>query len=91
MRRDTVGIELQPHLSLMPRFYFDVMSNGVATTDEEGVDLRSTELARNEAMRTAAEMAKEEGSCAKDVVIHIRDGSGPLPIATVRLSLTCEP
>jgi hypothetical protein len=77
-------------MRLMPRFYFDVTTNGVALTDQDGLDLPSLALARKEAMTAAAEMAKEDDACPKDIVIRVRDGSGPVPVATVRLSLACD-
>jgi hypothetical protein len=72
----------------MPRFYFDVTSDGRAAPDPDGLELPSLAVARKEAMTAAAEMAKEEGACPKDIVIQVRDGT--VPVALVRLSLTCD-
>lgn len=75
---------------MMPRFYFDVTADGRTLVDDEGLDLPSLDAARKEARTAAAEMAKEGEACPKDIGIQVRDGSGPVPVAEVRLSLTCN-
>ena len=73
----------------MPRYYFDVSTNGQVLPDDEGLDLPSPAVARSEPMTAAAEMAKEDGASPKDIVIAVRD-DGPEPVGTVRLSLTWD-
>ena len=43
----------------MPRFYFDMVANGDLSLDHSGIDLRDLGEAREEAMRTAMEVAAE--------------------------------
>jgi hypothetical protein len=43
----------------MPRFYFDMVANGDLSLDHNGVDLRDLGAAREEALRTAMEVAAE--------------------------------
>ena len=43
----------------MPRFYFDMVANGDLSLDHNGVDLRDLGEAREEALRTAMEVAAE--------------------------------
>ena len=74
----------------MPRFYFDVTVDGRTAADREGLDLPSLDAARKEARTAAAEIAKEGEACPKAVEIQVRDGSGPAPVAAIRLSLTCD-
>ena len=74
----------------MPRFYFDSTVNGEAVPDSEGVVLPSVAAARHEAMMAAAEMAKDDDPCPKEIMIVVRNGPVSEPIATVRLSLACD-
>jgi hypothetical protein len=73
----------------MPRFYFDMVLNGRELSDDEGLELTSPAVAREEAMTAIAEMAKDEKACPKSIVIVIRDES-PQPVGTVRLLLTYD-
>ncbi|WP_127754188.1 MULTISPECIES: hypothetical protein [unclassified Devosia] len=43
----------------MPRFYFDMMANGDLSLDHTGVELQDLPAAREEALRTAMEVAAE--------------------------------
>jgi len=43
----------------MPRFYFDMVANGDLSLDHSGVDLMDLGAAREEALRTAMEVAAE--------------------------------
>jgi len=74
----------------MPWFYFDVVKDGVAALDPEGLDMPSLDEARKVACATAAAMSTENGGAPKNVEIRVRDGSGPAPVATARVSLTCH-
>ena len=69
----------------MPRFYFDVTTDGQFVPDELGLDLDSLTVARKEARVAAAEMAKEGNGGPHEIIIGIREGNGV--VATVRLSL----
>jgi hypothetical protein len=77
-------------IALMPQFYFDVTIDEDVTVDDDGLDLPSLDAARQEAMMTAAGMARDDAACPKNITIRVRNGSGPQPVATVRLALTCE-
>jgi hypothetical protein len=72
----------------MPRFFFDVTADGNLSRDEEGLDLPSIVVARREAVRTAAEMARDDG-LSREIVIAILDASRRL-LDTVRLVVSCE-
>ena len=74
----------------MPRFYFDSTVNGAVVPDTEGVFLPSVATAHREAMKAAIDMAKDDGPRPQEIMIVVRDGRVSAPIATVRLSLTCE-
>jgi hypothetical protein len=73
----------------MPRFYFDVTTDGVVEIDQDGLDLPSLPSARKEARTAAAEIAKEGEACPKNVEIIVRDG-GRERVAAVQLSLVCD-
>jgi hypothetical protein len=77
-------------LAPVPRFYFDVVLQGQPETDPVGIELVSRHVARQEAVRAAAELAKDPhvGENAKDITLAIREGEEP--VATVRLSLKIE-
>ena len=74
----------------MPRFYFDAVLQGRTETDREGVELSDRAVARQEAIRAAAEMAKDQhlDGNARDITVAIREGDKP--VATIRLSLKIE-
>jgi hypothetical protein len=74
----------------MPHFYFDVVIDGVAAPDHDGVDMPSLDEARKIACATAAAMSTENGGSPKEVEIRVRAGGGPSPVATARVSLTCH-
>ena len=72
----------------MPRFYFDAVVNGKTAYDDVGVELASLETAREKAVRTAGEVAREataRGELA-DIAVKVRVG-GVEPIAVARLSM----
>ena len=74
----------------MPRFLFDVIEDGQASADTDGLDLPSVAAARNEALRAATDMARDKDACPKDIMIVVRKAAVGEPVATVRLSLTCD-
>ena len=70
----------------MPRFHFDVCTNGVTFSDKDGLDLLSAGAAHLEAARAAADMLREravDAANSADVSIVVRDGS-PDPFAPCR-------
>jgi len=74
----------------VPHFYFDAMLQGQAETDPVGVELANRAVARQEAVRAAAEMAKDRhlGENAQDITLEVREEDEH--VATVRLSLRVE-
>ena len=74
----------------MPRFYFDAVLQGKPEADPVGIELDNRDVARQEAVRAAAEMAKDRhvGENAQDITLAIREGDDP--VATVRLCLKIE-
>jgi hypothetical protein len=72
----------------MPRYFFDVIDTGDSTRDEEGVEFADLEEARQEALRTLGEIAKDElpDGDRREFTIHIREDNGP-PVLTPSLSL----
>jgi hypothetical protein len=65
------------------RYYFDIREGDQFTVDDEGWEYPSIEIARNEAVRSLAEMAREAVPEAKDsfdlrMSIHVRDESGSM-------------
>jgi hypothetical protein len=77
-------------LTPVPHFYFDAVLNGKVAPDPEGVELGNRDTARQEAVRAAAEMAKDshlDGN-ARDIIVRVREGREP--VATVRLSILIE-
>jgi hypothetical protein len=74
----------------MPRFHFDVRTDGVTEVDEEGLDLLSEETARLEAARAAAEMLRDRaGRRAEtaDIEIIARDGNRELFRVSVAMKI----
>ena len=72
----------------MPRLYFDAVVNGKTAYDDVGVELANLETAREKALRTAGEVAREataRGELA-DIAVKVRVG-GVEPIAVARLSM----
>ena len=73
----------------MPYFYFDVCTDGVTETDNEGLELLSANAARLEAARAAAEMMRDRagrGAVPADISLIVRDES-PEPVCTVTVAL----
>ena len=69
----------------MPRYFFNLY-NDVVTMDEEGVDLASTDAARDEAIRNIRDLMKDDlvkGRIALAHWIEIADGHGQV-LGTVR-------
>ena len=74
----------------MPRFRFDVCTDGVTVEDKEGLDLLSVGAARLEAARAASQMLRDrtlDKAEPADLSIIVRDGS-PEPVCTSEVALT---
>jgi hypothetical protein len=75
----------------MPRFYFDTTLDNVTNPDREGMVFRDAETARHEAVRAAAEMAKDfvRKGPKQDITIQVRDEAGER-VGTARLTLRID-
>ena len=74
----------------MTRFYFDTVVNHSPAQDDLGIELAGREKARSEALRAAADMAKDfadRGELA-EIEVNVRDGD--VPVLSARLSLRVE-
>lgn len=71
----------------MPRFYFDVIDQGIVDMDEAGLEFPDLAMAVEEAKRTISEMVVEAtpGKSTASLVIQVRDGP-EAPIVTVTAS-----
>jgi hypothetical protein len=74
-------------LTSVPRFYFDATIDGVTEPDREGMEFHDARTARREAVRAAAEMAKDfaRDSDEQDIMIQVRDEAGER-VGTARLT-----
>jgi hypothetical protein len=62
----------------MPLYFFDITDTGKTWPDSEGTELAGLEEARDEALRTLGEIAKDklpDGDC-RVFLIEIREGDG---------------
>jgi hypothetical protein len=67
----------------MPRYYFDVIDEGVFQVDELGLEFENLATAVAEAQRAISEMVLElDAQDAASLVIQVRDG-GAKTVATV--------
>jgi hypothetical protein len=75
----------------MPRYYFDLLLHGDVEADGEGINLDGPAVARQEAVRAAAEFAKDlaHNHQQEDIAIRVRDEEGDR-VATARLRLNVE-
>jgi hypothetical protein len=67
----------------MPQYYFDLRDSTGVLIDEEGVELRDIDVARQEAARALADMAREAlggdtGQPAQHMTVEVRDNAGPV-------------
>ena len=63
----------------MPRYYFDLDDGKQFRSDNEGSELANDEAARQEAIRTLAEVAKDvlpNDGQQLDMFIHVRNSDG---------------
>jgi hypothetical protein len=75
---------------MMPRFHFDLVEDGRAVPDDDGLDLLSVDVARGEAVKTAGEMMKDrtrQKAEPADLSIIVRDGGGTVCTVTVALKV----
>jgi hypothetical protein len=74
----------------MPLFHFDVRFDRADwSDDDEGVELRDTAEARDQAFDLARGLAKEHIDGNREITIRVRDGH-PEPVVTLRLSLSVD-
>lgn len=71
----------------MPLYFFDVTDNGEGLPDTEGTELADLEAAREEALATLGEIARDRlpDGDRREFVIKIRDGDGALMRASLSL------
>src|SRR4051812_16769076 len=71
----------------MPLYFFDVTDNGRGFPDTEGTELADLEAARQEALATLGEIARDKlpDGDRREFAIKIRDGDGALMRATLSL------
>jgi hypothetical protein len=71
----------------MPLYFFDITDNGKGFPDTEGTDLADLETAREEALATLGEIARDRlpDGDRREFVIKVRDGDGALMRATLSL------
>jgi hypothetical protein len=69
----------------MPRYYFDLRDGDELAVDEEGVELRDTDLVQEEAARSLADMARDavrrttrNRELNHRMAIEVRDDHGPV-------------
>jgi len=62
----------------MPRFYFDISDDGRAERDHEGLEFDSLDKAREQAIKTLGEIARDElpDGNGREFKITIRDQHG---------------
>jgi hypothetical protein len=75
----------------MPRFYFDFYDGDYLCRDDEGAELNSVVAAKEQAIITLAEIARDETPTddRHTFSMDIRDGSGAI-LFTVRVSVSVE-
>jgi hypothetical protein len=75
----------------MPRYFFDITNTGKTWPDSEGTELANLEKAREEALRTLAEIVKDKlpDGDHRNFMIEIREGDGA-PLISASLSLRVE-
>ena len=77
----------------MTRYFFDTSDNGRVFRDEEGTELASLEVARQEALVTLSQIVKDKmpDGDRREFVIDVRDGDGPLLTASLSLRVERKP
>ena len=76
----------------MARYFFDVLDGEIACRDDEGTELPNLYVARQEALTTLCQIAKDDlpDGPSREFRIEIRDGIRPQPILTASLVLKVE-
>ena len=77
----------------MPRFYFDMVDDGVTTHDNDGVEMPSAKLARRAATAIVTVIAYDRATknLAPDFAVVIRDASGIIDTVTSALKVEQPP
>jgi hypothetical protein len=71
---------------MMPRYYFDIEDDRLSTVDHEGEEFSGLEAARQNAIFTAASLAKDLFlSGGSQVTVSVRSETGALFDATIVL------
>jgi hypothetical protein len=75
----------------MPRFFFDVVDNGKRYPDVDGTVLADLEHAREEALETLGQIAKDElpDGDQRELAIDVRTDAGQI-LLTASLSLLVQ-
>jgi hypothetical protein len=76
----------------MTLYFFDITDSGKGWPDDTGTELPDIEAAREEALATLGEIARDklpDGDC-RDFVIEIRDRQGGPTLLRASLSLRVE-
>jgi hypothetical protein len=73
----------------MPRYYFDVRDGEKLTTDGEGLEMEGFDAARNEAVRSLPELAKDElpDGDSREFEVVVRDDRGPVLRASLSFAV----
>jgi hypothetical protein len=68
----------------MPRFYFDIVEDGVTVRDADGVEMPSAKLARRAATAIVTVIAYDRATkdLAPDVAVVLRDENGIIDTVT---------
>jgi hypothetical protein len=77
----------------VPWYYFDIADGDRRTVDDEGTELEDDEDARDEALETLGEIAKDklpDGDDRRDFVITVREGQREVLTATLALRVERE-
>ncbi|MEA2840506.1 MAG: hypothetical protein QOF41_1836 [Methylobacteriaceae bacterium] len=61
----------------MPHYFFDTRDGADFIRDEEGIELRGIEAARDEATRGLTDLAKDAlpGALRRELAVEVRDGA----------------
>lgn len=75
----------------MARFFFDTYDGNRLISDNEGIELQSVEMARNEAQKALPDLARDAlpGGDQKTFIVSVRDEAGQV-IIRAALSLIVE-
>ena len=76
----------------MPRYYFDIVDGDRRFVDEEGTELEDADDARDEALETLGQIAKDKlpENDRRDFVLTVREGAQTVLTATLSLRVERE-